>query len=98
MTENGHCTYLPGNEWILNDTYPDKDRLQHAYLYHVKTGRRRAAGPLPLAAGVHRRMALRHAPALQPGRQEGRHRLAARRNGRQMYLIDVGEVVGKGGA
>jgi hypothetical protein len=23
MTVNGHCTYLPGNEWILNDTYPD---------------------------------------------------------------------------
>ena len=26
MTENGHCTYLPGNKWILNDTYPDRDR------------------------------------------------------------------------
>ena len=22
MTVNGHCTYLPGNRWILNDTYP----------------------------------------------------------------------------
>jgi hypothetical protein len=39
MTVNGHNTYLPGNRWILNDTYPDKDRLQHPYLYEVATGR-----------------------------------------------------------
>ena len=24
MTVNGHCTYLPGNKYILNDTYPIK--------------------------------------------------------------------------
>jgi len=38
MQQDGHCTYLPGNEWILNDTYPDQERLQHVYLYHVPTG------------------------------------------------------------
>ncbi len=38
MQQDGHCTYLPGNEWILNDTYPDEERLQHVYLYHVPTG------------------------------------------------------------
>ncbi len=43
MTENGHQTYLPGtdNEWILNDTYPDKqNRKQTLYLYHVPTGKK----------------------------------------------------------
>jgi hypothetical protein len=44
MTENGHCTYLPGGEWILNDTYPDKERVQHPYLFHAKTGRKVALG------------------------------------------------------
>lgn len=39
MTQDGHCTYLPGNTWILNDSYPDKSRLQHPYLYHVPTRR-----------------------------------------------------------
>ncbi|MHB8900679.1 MAG: hypothetical protein ACYC6Y_18160 [Thermoguttaceae bacterium] len=42
MTVNGHCTYLPGNRWILNDTYPQgkDDRNQNPYLYQVATGRR----------------------------------------------------------
>jgi Tol biopolymer transport system component len=39
MKQDGHCSYLPGIEWILNDTYPDEQRLQHPYLYHVKTGK-----------------------------------------------------------
>ena len=29
MTVNGHCTYLRSGRCILNDTYPDKARLQH---------------------------------------------------------------------
>ena len=39
MPENGHNTYVPNtnNEWILNDTYPDEDRLQTLYVYHVPT-------------------------------------------------------------
>ena len=40
MTVNGHCTYLPGNRWILNDTYPDRERKQNVYLYEVATKRR----------------------------------------------------------
>jgi hypothetical protein len=37
MRHNGHNTYVPGtdNAWILNDTYPGKDRKQRPYLYHV---------------------------------------------------------------
>jgi hypothetical protein len=38
MPVNGHNTYLPEHSnWILNDSYPDKDRLQHVYLYNTKT-------------------------------------------------------------
>ncbi|MSR31315.1 MAG: hypothetical protein EXR99_07410 [Gemmataceae bacterium] len=39
MTKNGHCSYIPGNDWILNDTYPDRERLQHPYLFHLPTGK-----------------------------------------------------------
>lgn len=38
---NGHLSYLPGNDWILNDTYPKgPERLQTPHLYHVPSGRR----------------------------------------------------------
>jgi hypothetical protein len=40
MPENGHCSYLPGDRWILNDTYPDRQRKQHVYLYNVAENRR----------------------------------------------------------
>ena len=75
MTVNGHNTYLPGtnNEWVLNDTYPDKDYLQHVYLYHIPTNRPRSDRRLGIAAALSRRMALRHAPALVPRRQARLH-------------------------
>jgi len=38
-TKDGHCTYLPGNQWVLCDSYPDRDRNQNPYLYHVPTDR-----------------------------------------------------------
>ena len=47
MPVNGHNTYVPNtaNEWILNDTYPDKnDRHQTLYLYHVPTNRKVVLG------------------------------------------------------
>lgn len=39
LPPDGHCTYLPGNEWILSDTYPDKERNQKPYLLHLPTRR-----------------------------------------------------------
>jgi len=44
MPVNGHNTYLPGNRWILNDTYPDKQRLQHPYLYDTRSRKRHPIG------------------------------------------------------
>lgn len=44
MTQDGHCNYLPGGEWVLNDTYPDRERRQNVYLYHPKSGRRISLG------------------------------------------------------
>lgn len=90
MTVNGHNTYLPGtrDQWILNDTYPDRGNYQNVYLFHVATGRR-----VPLAS-------LRSEP---PYRGEWRcdtHPRSSRdgrlvcvdsphAGGRQMYLLEL---------
>ena len=34
---NGHQTYLKNNkDWIITDTYPNKNNLQHVYLRKLK--------------------------------------------------------------
>lgn len=40
LTQDGHCSYSPDRKWVLNDTYPDKNRLQWLMLYNPTTNRR----------------------------------------------------------
>ena len=40
MDANGHCSYMPDTDWVLNDTYPDDSGDMQLYLYHVPTGRK----------------------------------------------------------
>ena len=93
MTENGHCTYLPGNEWILNDTYPDKQRLQHPYLYHIKTGRRVPLGHFLSPPEYTGEWRCDTHPRFSP---DGRKVVidSPHLGGRQLYLIDIGGIVG----
>jgi hypothetical protein len=94
MPVNGHCTYLPGNRWILNDTYPDEKRLQHPYLYEVATGRRIPLGHFhspPEYTGewrcdLHPRFSPDGGKVVVDSPHGG--------NGRQLYLIDVRDIVG----
>ena len=44
MPADGHCNYLPGGEWVVNDTYPDKNRHQEVYLYHPGRNQRISLG------------------------------------------------------
>ena len=93
MTSNGHCSYLPGTEWILNDTYPDTDhRNQQLYLYQDSSRDIRVIGQF-------------HSPNLYSG--EWRCDLHPRYSpdghyvvfdsthegyGRQMYIVDVRDI------
>ncbi|MBN1935138.1 MAG: hypothetical protein JW934_10760 [Anaerolineae bacterium] len=94
IARNGHCTYLPKNEWILNDAYPDANRSQELYLYHIETGRKVLLGNF-------------HSPEAYTG--EWRCDLHPRASpdgtrvvidsphggdGRQIYLIDIGGIIG----
>lgn len=94
MTRNGHCTYLPGNRWILNDTYPDERRNQNPYLYRVDRGTRHPLGHFhspPEYAGEWR---CDTHPRFSPDGRSVVIDSPHGGNGRQLYLIDVSGIVG----
>jgi len=93
MTVNGHCTYLPRNQWILNDTYPDKERNQHPYLYHVSTGKRHPLGHFRSPPEYQGEWRCDTHPRFSP---DGKKVCidSPHAGGRQMYVIDVAGITG----
>jgi len=95
MTVNGHCTYLPGNEWILNDTYPQgKERLQSPYLYHVATGKRVWLGHFHLPPEYRGEWRCDTHPRFSPDGRSVVIDSPHTGEGRQLHLIDVSGIVG----
>ena len=92
MTVNGHCTYLAGNQWILNDTYPDKERLQHLYLYNVATGRRASLGSFHSPQEYTGEWRCDLHPRSSPDGRKVVIDSAHGGGGRQMYLVEVGGI------
>jgi hypothetical protein len=93
MTEDGHCTYLPGNQWILNDTYPDAQRRQNPYLYHVATGKRHPLGHFLSPREYAGEWRCDTHPRFSP---DGRKVVidSPHEGGRQLHLIDISGIVG----
>ena len=94
MVVNGHNTYLAKNHprWVLNDTYPDKQRLQHPYLYDMESKTRYPLGHFlspPQYTGEWR---VDNHPRSSPNSRyvtiDSPHN-----GGRQMYLIDISGIV-----
>ncbi len=86
---NGHCTYLPGGEWILNDTYPQgEDRLQDLYLYHIDSGRRVDLCTFPAPPEYSGEWRCDLHPRFSP---DGATVCvdSAHENGRQIYLMEI---------
>lgn len=93
MTEDGHCTYLPGNQWVLCDTYPDKQRFQHVYLFHVPTGRRVPLGHVFLPPRYQDVMRIDTHPRTSRDGRKVCIDAAHGNEGRQMLLIDISSIV-----
>jgi hypothetical protein len=93
MTVNGHCTYLPDTRWILNDTYPDRERNQNPYLFDTAAGKRYPLGHFrspPEYAGEFRcDTHPRFSPDGKKVTIDSPHA-----GGRQIYLIDIGGIAG----
>jgi len=98
MTVNGHCTYLPGGRFILNDTYPDRDRNQNVYLYEIATGKRIPLGSFHAPKEYSGEWRCDTHPRFSPDGRKIVIDSAHGGNGRQMYLIDVGAVLSGAGA
>lgn len=112
MTANGHCTYLPVAgaaapnsglpRWILNDTYPDRDRLQHPYLFDTHSGRRVPLGHFESPKAYSGEWRCDTHPRSSP---DGRlvcidspvGDSATGGEGRQLHLIDVSGIVDEHG-
>jgi len=95
---DGHCTYSPDLKWILCDTYPDRQRNIHLYLYHVAENRRVDVGsffqPPEYWSDPHfREWRCDLHPRFTP---DGRHVVvdSPHAGGRQLYVVDVSGVVG----
>lgn len=95
---DGHCSYLPGNQWILCDTYPDRKREIEVYLYHIPTHRRISLGrffqPAEYWANPpHREWRCDLHPRFSPDGSKVVIDSPHGGQGRQLYLIDIAAIV-----
>jgi hypothetical protein len=92
LSQDGHCSYSPDRKWILNDTYPDKDRMQWLMLFKPATGRRYDLNQFhspkqftgPIRCDLHPRWNRDGTMVCIDGCHEPL---------RQVYILDVSEVV-----
>lgn len=97
LDPSGHLSYLPGNEWILNDTYPKgPERLQTPHLYHIATGRRIDLGHFPLPKEYTGEWRVDTHPRLSPDGKLVCIDAPHEKTGRQLHLIDISGIIEKG--
>jgi hypothetical protein len=90
LDPSGHVSYLPGNEWILCDTYPKgATRIQTPHLYQVQSGRRIDLGHFPVAARYTGEWRVDTHPRLSPDSRFVCIDSPDANAGRQMFLIDI---------
>ena len=91
---SGHISYLPGNEWILNDTYPEgPERKQTPHLYHVETNRRIDLGSFHLPKMYNGEWRVDTHPRFSPDGRFVCIDSPYKDQGRQLHLIDIREIV-----
>jgi len=93
MTRNGHCTYLPGQNWILNDTYPDSNRMQHVYLFHEGRKQKIPLGDFYLPDAYRGEWRVDTHPRMSPDGSRVVIDAVDPESGRQLYLLDISGIV-----
>ncbi len=95
LTVDGHCSYSPDRTWILTDTYPDREHMRTLILYHPARNQRidigRFFSPPQLSGEIRCDL---HPRWNRDGTQVCID--SAHEGERQMYIIDVSEIVAGG--
>lgn len=88
---DGHCSISPDKQWVLTDTYPDDENMRSLILYHWTSGERIDIGrfyapPMEwqIRCDLHPRWSRDGSSICIDSVHEGH---------RQMYLLDVSEIV-----
>ncbi len=92
LPSDGHCVYLPGNQWIVCDTYPDKNRNQNPYLLHLPSRELYPLGHFLLPREYTGEWRCDLHPRVSP---DGKKITidSPHWGGRQLYLLDIGKIV-----
>lgn len=91
-SRDGHHSFLADGEWMLSDTYGDDARVQHPFLYHLPTETVFSVAHLLAEPGFEGVFRCDNHPRTS---RDGRKIVidSAHRGGRQMYLVDIGEIL-----
>lgn len=90
----GHVLCLPDKDWILNDTCgPDKFYRQHPYIYHLPSGEGFFLGHFHYPPGYKGEYRCDNHPRFSPDGRSVVIDSIHGYNGRQMYLIDITEII-----
>lgn len=96
LDPSGHISYLPGGQWILNDTYPKTPaRIQTPHLYEVASGDRIDLAELHLPAVYTGEWRVDTHPRFSPNGMMVCVDAPVPGQGRQLHLIDISETVGR---
>lgn len=89
---DGHCNISPDGQWMLTDTYPDMQGVQHLLVYHLTSGRIVQLGDFPtrynadpMRCDLHPRWSRDGKSVCIDSTHEGR---------RQIYVLDVAAIYG----
>lgn len=98
LDPSGHPTYLPGGQWILSDTYPQKlpgtdQRVQTPHLFHIASGRRIDLGHFPVGENYRGEWRVDTHPRYSRDGSLVCIDAPDGKRGRQLHLIDISELV-----
>ncbi len=94
LTENGHMTYSPDGKWMVSDTYPDKKtNVRMLFLYNLERGVRYDIAALATDPNLGKENRCDLHPRWRP---DGTAVCvdSIHESERQLYIVDVGSLVG----